>query len=440
MKESNVTIAIYSMGSAFKFNKNKLKRSDGSTEYYKFIKTLARRKSITKIVLLSKNDLTKISKEERYELDPRGIIVNPFEEHNILNIKPRSKDLSDRFEFCQTFGDVIMNNYKIDFGIGFMAQGYCTVSTQPGFLNTVTDPTKPAKCLEMSLYYASTIVNYLNRSNLDWWLISTDPRYIKEKIHYRDTSNLPVRIIGQQDFTVKWKSIETFNRDADIVIRDVESIYSGIEKMNLIGEKVLSPKIDKPYGFTIVSLQLTPFTSIKDWRFDILKEYILDLDEKQESFIYGKWSDFFKDGYKQFKGYVETEDLDNRFKGTKYTLVLPTKDKWVTSKYAEMLQLGVVPFLHKDYDIQNHIVPSDHFIRIKNPQDFYDKMKYLDDNPNERITLVEKLQLDLISKAITGDFLIDIINTELKHNNTSITLTYDIDEKKFKKLEKKELF
>ena len=74
----------------------------------------------------------------------------------------------------------------------------------------------------------------------------------------------------------------------------------------------------------------------------------------------------FKEGHPQFKGYIATEDLDKTFAETRYTLVLPTAAGWVTSKYAEMLQLGVsFPFLHPEYDTQFHIVPETHPIRVR---------------------------------------------------------------------------
>ena len=112
--------------------------------------------------------------------------------------------------------------------------------------------------------------------------------------------------------------------------------------MNLIDGGVVNPEtVDKPHKFTIVSMQLSPPTAKEDLRFNILKEYVLDRDPEQKARIYGKWSDFFKADNPQLKGYIATEDLDKTFGETRYTLVLPTAAGWVTSKYAEMLQLGL---------------------------------------------------------------------------------------------------
>jgi hypothetical protein len=192
--------------------------------------------------------------------------------------------------------------------------------------------------------------------------------------------------------------------------------------MNLMDDGILDPSVSKPHKFTIVSMQLSPPTATSDLRFDILKEYILDRDVDQSARIFGKWSPYFKEGLPQFKGYIATDDLDKTFAETRYTLVLPTAAGWVTSKYAEMLQLGVLPFLHPDYDKQNHIVPADHFMRVKSADDFYAKMEYFDANPEERVNAVRELQDLLISNAYTGKFMIDLFNKSLAESGLGIKL------------------
>lgn len=74
MKTSGITIAFGAIGSAFKFNKNILKRSDGSSEYYKVLWSLCRNPKIDKIILLSKSDYFK-SLDNVKEVDPDGKIM-----------------------------------------------------------------------------------------------------------------------------------------------------------------------------------------------------------------------------------------------------------------------------------------------------------------------------------------------------------------------------
>ena len=432
-----ITIAYFAIGSALKFDRKKLLRSDGSTEYYNTIHLLVRNANVEKIVLLSKSDWMRISQAERDAFDPKGKIYDPFTDMPELKKRKQLKDQPPEIQreyYVNFFEEFTKKNIHIDFGIGFISQGWTTASLG-GYFNNLKPPHAKVKSLTMAVYYAAEIIYYLNMTGLKWWLLSTDPRYIKPSMRHRDICNLPQTILGQQDFDIKWYHVKNMDHpdtasveNGDYFIEVKKSEYSGIEKMNLMNSGILDIDTqEKPHQFTIVSLQVTAPSEVKDSRFDILKEYILDRDVDKTARIFGKWSDYFKNGYPQFKGYIATEDLDRTFAETRYTLVLPTDAGWVTSKYAEMLQLGVVPFLHPNYDKQYHIVPKDHPIRIKNADDFYAKMEYYDAHPDERIALVKKLQKDLISDAYSGKFMIDLFNKHLKRADMSDCLFDDSD-------------
>ena len=441
MKTKKLTVAFFAIGSAIKFDKKKLLRSDGTSEYYSLIKLLLKNKSIDRILILSKSDWSRLSVSQRKQFDPDGKIYDPFLNIPELSKRPKPSNIDERRQYYMTFYEILKNNgIEADFGLGFTSQGWSTTAL-PGFLNTLKPPYQPVQCLDMTLYYASEIVYYLNMTGLKWWLLATDPRYVKPSMRYRDIINLPQKVLGQQDFDINWFGVKELKRDAslendDYTFRNIVSRYSGIEKMNLINGGVLNPaETDKPHKFTIVSMQLSAPTAKEDLRFNILKEYILDRDPNQHARIFGKWSDYFKEGYPQFKGYIATEDLDKTFAETRYTLVLPTAAGWVTSKYAEMLQLGVLPFLHPDYDNQYHIVPKDHPMRIKDADDFYKKMEYFDANPEKRIKFVQLLQKELISEACTGKFMIDLINKSLIESDVNVKLSTE-DDSLYRKKEK----
>ena len=436
-----ITVAFFTLGSSMKFDETKVLRSDGSSEYLQVMKLLLRNKNVGKIVLLSRSDITRICPKKRAELDPEGKIFNPYEEFTEFNDVPIPKNpeqwkrwpINDFPKKYMTFNKCMDDaGIKCDFGVGFTSQGH-TITTLSGYLWSVRDtPEKPrykTKGMQMGLIYAADCIYYLGmHPELNWWLLATDPRYVKPSMRHRDNANLPKKILGQQDFDVRWRSIKRLHPDAieendDFHDVHLKSVYSGIEKMNLMGDGVLDVTTAvKPSKFTIVSMQVSPPTETKDLRFDILKEYIIDRDPEGKASIFGKWSDFYKKDIVQFKGYIATEDLDKTFADTRYTLVLPTEAGWVTSKYAEMLQLAVVPFLHPRYDTQYHIVPQDHFIRVKDADDFYAKMQYLDENPDKRISLVKELQETLIKDAFTGRFMIDLLNQQLKESNYDFRL------------------
>ena len=431
MENQNLSIAFFAVGSAIKFNKKNLLRSDGTSEYYALIKLLLKNSNVKRILLLSKSDWGRISKEDKLKLDPQGKIFDPFTQLPQLSKRKKPENIDERRQYYIDFYNILNENgITADFGVGFTSQGWSTTAL-PGYLNTLKPPYTPVQCLDMTLYYASEIVYYLNMTNMKWWLLATDPRYVKPSMRYRDITNLPQKVLGQQDFDIDWFGVKELKRDAsiendDYMIRNIVSRYSGIEKMNLIDGGIINPEtLEKPHKFTIVSMQLSAPTSKEDLRFNILKEYVLDRDPSGSARIFGKWSDYFKGSYPQFKGYIATEDLDKTFAETRYTLVLPTAAGWVTSKYAEMLQLGVLPFLHPDYDCQYHIVPKDHPMRVKDADDFYKKMEYFDANPEKRIKFIKAMQQQLIGDAFSGKFMIDLINNNLTEVNLDVKLSTD---------------
>lgn len=439
-----INIAYFAVGSALKFDKKKLLRSDGTNEYYLLAKLLAKNSNVDRVILLSRSDWARISLADRLLIDPHNRIFDPYSEFPELKARPKDpKTAEDKIAYYSVLYDLLeKNNIKIDFGLGFISQGWACTSL-PGFFNTLRPPFRPSSALDMTLFYAADILYYLNMSGLKWWLLATDPRYVTPSMRKRDITNIPQGILGQQDFDIAWFHAKSMDRSHSIendgyVIENIKSEYSGIEKINLIDDEVLDiSNLDKPHKFTTVSMQLSTPSSEKDLRFNILKEYVLDRDPDQSAHIFGKWSDFYKKGYSQFKGYIATADLDRTFAETRYTLVLPTAAGWVTSKYAEMLQLGVLPFLHPAYDTQNHIVPADHFIRVKSANDFYKKMEYLDKNPSDRISIVKKLQETLCGEAFSGKFMIDLINRKISGMNIALSDSADsLFDKKAKIIEK----
>ena len=55
MKITDIHVAVFPIGSIVKFSKEKLKRSDGSNEYYKMIWSLVRQKHIRKVTIVQKS-------------------------------------------------------------------------------------------------------------------------------------------------------------------------------------------------------------------------------------------------------------------------------------------------------------------------------------------------------------------------------------------------
>ena len=188
MKTENIRVAIFPIGSALKFSKEKIKRSDGSSEYFKLIYGLARNASISEIWLVQRSDWKKLTSDEKIAIDPRGIIRDIYTEFNVT-VPPGRRQGDDGVLHSYTSEE--QDRYKIlwdrvkhleqpDFGLGFASQGLTMVNI-PGIIPGIKDPTKMASVLDMTAIYSAPVVHWINMSKIPWFMIMTDPRYIKPK-------------------------------------------------------------------------------------------------------------------------------------------------------------------------------------------------------------------------------------------------------------------
>lgn len=432
MKTDKIKIAIFPLGSAMKFRKENIKRSDGTSEYFKLFYGLARNASVSEIWIMQRSDWRKLTSDEKIAVDPRGVIRDIYTEFEVNvspgrrqgptgELIPHTKDEQQRYK---DLWNKIQHLEQPDFGIGFATQGLTMVNI-PGIVPGIKDPAKMTGALDMTLIYSAPLIHWLNMSKLPWFLILTDPRYVKMKQKWRDMVNGPKESIAQYNMAI---TLTHFNKYPDLtsgteVEDNIYLKYSGIEKLNLIGEQVIPPdNEDRDIKFTIVAMQSAYGFQGVDYRLDCLKKWILNFKDTQDFYIYGKWDERFTKGHSQFQGYRIPEEIDGLFKRTKYTLVIPIRPNWVTSKYAEMLRVGVVPFLHPDYDTQYSLLPKDHYIRVKTPKEMYDKVAELEANPEKRIKLVKELQFKFLQGVRKGTFLGSVINPFLERAGVPVHL------------------
>lgn len=451
MKNKNLKIAFGAIGCALKFRNSEIKRSDGSLEYYKLLWTLVRNPSISEVVLLQKSDWDRLNEIEKIKFDPRGVLRDVYsddEGFSSKNTVPAS-GINGEYQFDEDYKNLwehLKDEKPFDFGLFFIGMGYMTNNSIPNFLAQVRDSTKKVKLQWVTILYCSPIVHFLNMSKTPWAMLALDPRYTKKIFRLRDTINLPVEIIAQYNQKCTWESIDKYEGNdgtaGNEISKPVDLIYTGIEKISRIGEDITPPdNKERKTRFMIVAMQSSYGDgNIKDERFDIIKEWILRKDVNKEVEIYGKWAEFFTKDWPQFKGFLHHTKVDEKFKDVKYTLVIPIRPNWVTSKWSDMLAMGVVAFLSPTYDTQYNVVPKDHFIRVKSPKDLYDKMDYLDKNPEKRISLVKSLQLKLLKDTKNGKFVFDITNGVFERQHIECKLDLEIDETVIRKSKSKMLF
>jgi hypothetical protein len=154
-------------------------------------------------------------------------------------------------------------------------------------------------------------------------------------------------------------------------------------------------------GFNIV-LNQGVSTGALD-RFIPVKEYILD--NNIDCNIYGKWKKEIIEEYEQFNGPVFIENLKKMLLKTKYTFIVPVTKDFTTSKFWEMIHYGIIPFMHPWYDGEFNILPENHFLRCKNPEELIEKINYLENNNDKYIELFNELQEMLKDEYYDGTFV-----------------------------------
>ena len=423
MKNENLKVAVLPIGSSMKFQKDKIKRSDGTSEYYKLIWGLCRNTSISEVWVMQRSDWKRLSADEKIEFDPRGVLRDIYMEFTVElppgrrqgadgNLIPHTPEEQSKY---LDLWNKLKDEEQPDFGIGFATQGLTMVNI-PGIIPSIKDPSRMTGALDMTLLYSAPLIHYLNMSNIPWFMVMTDPRYVKQNQKWRDMVNGPREAIAQYNSDINFTHFDTYPNpiDGEEITEKLQLTYSGIEKLNLIGEEIVSPENERDIKFSIVAMQSAYGKQEHDYRLEALKKWILNQPNSDNYHIYGKWDERFTQGYSQFQGYKTPGEIDDIFKRTRYTLIIPIRPHWVTSKYAEMLRVGVVPFFHPDYDTQYSLVPKDHFCRVSTPAEMFEKIERLENDPELRIKVVKSLQVQFLQGVRRGSFLANVVNPFLE--------------------------
>jgi hypothetical protein len=431
MKTENLKIAIFPIGSALKFNEANIKRADGTSEYFKLFYALARNPNVSEVWIMQRSDWPKLSFDDKVKIDPRGVLRDIYTEFSIKlppgrrsdsegKLMDRTKEEEERYK---DLWEKVKSLEQPDFGIGFAAQGLTLVNI-PGIIPGIMDPSKMTGTLDMTSIYSAPLIHYLNMSKLPWFMIMTDPRYVKENQKWRDMVNGPIEGVAQYNKVINFTHFDRYPEPSlgNEITEDLKITYSGIEKLNLVREQVVPPNTERSNKFAIVAMQSSYGKAKTDYRLEALKKWILTQSNSNDFNIYGKWDERFVSKYPQFKGYKDSEEIDTIFKNTRYTFIIPIRPDWVTSKYVEMLRVGVVPFFHPDYDTQFSTIPKDHYLRVKTPKELFEKIDELEKNPELRISMVKKLQLQFLSGVRKGEFLCDVFNPFLERAGIQVRM------------------
>lgn len=395
-------IGFFKLGKAIKFNENSWNAIGGDCEPKQLITSIAKRNPGIEYWLLSPNDLGKVRAKTKPVKSP---LFGPISDDNSIpkNIKEFHSTMNDRKSIDET--TQIIKSLDLDF-IFFYTGPTSTVNI-PNYINK-KDGTGKVKSLDFFKYYAAPIIKSLNEIEKKIPIVGllVDNRFTISAKDYH-AHNRPTYYLAQNNFKLE----EQYYSNAPT--REVSTInsvfeYSGIETVFLLDKKrydiddLFSKKNKK--SFLMLQNQGKGSGGGMD-RWEPVKDYIVE--NGIETDIYGKWDADIKEKYpKWFKGESRIETMTDELLKTKYTFCVPIKKGMVTSKYAEMLHYGIIPFLHPSYDTEYNVFPEGHFIRCTSPEDLKKKIDFLENNPDHYKKLFYNLQTKYMKdEYYTGEFV-----------------------------------
>lgn len=245
----------------------------------------------------------------------------------------------------------------------------------------------PNKPLSFMQRYCSPQIFALNELKVRWCLLSPDPRYYP--LLAKDIYSAPEVNYAEYESVDDWKARVYATREK-YVVAQVPSVYNEIDTVCLMGKrKPLFDHYIKPRSEKLNLILNEGGKQGSKGRGPALKEYVLDTFPEEDIKIYGKWEDkWYED--KRFKGPEKMDNLVKMLINTRYTFIIPTDVNWASSKFCEMVYFGIIPFMHPTYDTQK-LIKCPEFVRCSSPRDFYERVQFLEDNPEERIGLLKEL-------------------------------------------------
>jgi len=385
-----MNIGIGKFGKSILFDSKKWGAIGGDLDAPVLISLMATRNPQNKYYLLGHSDYSRLKPELKNAVTPHDNIIDCWVGHKG---EPYTNVLLEWFK---------SHNIKLD--IAILHCGPTGNSNIPDLIKSIKGD-RVTKTLFCFRKYAGPIVHLLNTTNLPYFTISVDSRYTPFRA--RDLFNHPKFSMSQINGynQKKYKHIKSYD-DHTIELVGYDHYYSGIETLFLtMKKKPTWEEFSKPKdkGFVVV---LNEGGNGAWCRGPLLKQYVLDSFPDVE--VYGQWSTLWNLD-KRFKGPKKFMDLEDTLKGTKYTFIIPIAKDWVTAKFWEMIHYGIIPFFHPTYDTQKNIKCPD-FIRVKDPQDLVDKIKFLDSHKDDYFALLAELYNMLEEKYYDGNFISESIN------------------------------
>lgn len=377
-------VLVAKLGKSILFNENYWGAAGGANEAPILFETLFRNNPQNEYYLLGKSDFLRLKSER---VNQHGNVFDLWEDFD--SKKADERRMADTEYILEK-----TTNMEFDYAIIF--GGPTGIYNHPWKIRKQKDSSEIVKLSVMSKLYTAPVLAFLNERKIPYYLIINDPRnVINGKL--RDLFHKPFKVLSQIDdqYTMRtWNSYQDKTINKEIINLN----YSRIETIFLNGEEYKRREIPQKENnkFCIVLNEGDPS------RYDKLEEFVLDDFENVE--IYGKWKDSRTKEDSRFKGPKRFNELKPILDQTKYTFCIPIKEGWVTAKFWEKIQHGVIPFLHPDYDTQKHLECPD-FLRVNSSKEMKEKIERLENNKEFYNSIWKELIYMLKDEYYDGSFV-----------------------------------
>lgn len=375
-KSTGKTYVFGKIGKAIKFDSKKWGATGGDNEAPSLILKLAEQNPNDTFILISSNDFDKVQFNK-----PSNII------NGLKSLGPL-KNMHDSF-FTDTLKDKDIAGAIIV--LGPTCRKNLEYWPRLGFAKS----------------YCAPIIHYLNNSNVKWIGVCNDPRYYLKDV--RDLTNKPLKYLSQynESFVKKVFSKLPPDNDNDLIDMTINSEYSGVEKIMLFNNKTNKNFENKNNDFNII---LNEGKNGVKSRYPELKKYVLNFFDDVN--IYGEWYSEETKNDLRFKGPKPFTEIVDITKKSKFSFIIPISPGWVTSKYIELINNGIIPFFHPNYDSQKNLDIPD-FLRIESPNQLKERIDIIKSDNDFYVKLITELQNKFITENdINGKTISDTIMRE----------------------------
>lgn len=355
--------------------------------------------------IVGRSNYQRLSDEVRNSINKHGNVVDLWSDWNEWRSenKARIEDPQEMdWRYIEEHVLAKMVDFKFDVGV-FFTGGIFRTAVQGKSLRDG----KRTKTLAAGSTYSGPLHHFINETKLPWIALVTDPRCFGGNMG--DLMHPPAKILSQYVEDMKLTHKVTYEDD-DVVTDTVRTEYIGLESLYTIELPTYSNEVsaffdDEPEPEVERDINMILFLNEgKPSRYNDLKHYVLDhIDDVK---VYGAWSDKALNDPRIEA--IPMVHLTHLFPRIKYTFCIPIKTGWATGKFWDMINMGIIPFMHPEYDTQKLIgFPEE--LRVKDSQDFLDKITYYNENQDAYNALLNRLRSMITSDHRNGKLISDNI-------------------------------